>query len=64
MPYNRRLKSPPGRTGSLAQGPYNIRKRPLRHSRCEHEGVGFGPVGRSGLVPIFHTGPEGAELED
>jgi len=46
VPSNRRLQSPPGRTGSLARGSYNFRKRPLRRSRCEHGGVGFGPVGR------------------
>ena len=50
MPSNRRLQSPPGRTGSLARGSYNSRKRSLGRSRCEHGGVGFGPVGRSGLV--------------
>jgi len=36
---NRRLQSPPGRTGSLARGSYNFRKRSLRRSRCEHGGV-------------------------
>ena len=39
MPSNRRLLSPPGRTGSLARGSYNFRKRSLRRSRCEHGGV-------------------------
>ena len=39
MPSNRRLQSPPGRTGSLARGSYNFRKRSLRRSRCEHGGV-------------------------
>ena len=42
VPSNRRLQSPPGRTGSLARGSYNFRKRSLRRSRCEHGGVGFG----------------------
>jgi len=50
VPSSRRLKSPPGRTESLARGSYNFRKRSLRRSRCEHGGVGFGPVGRTGLV--------------
>ena len=50
MPSNRRLKTPPGRTGSLARGSYNFRQQSLRRSRCEHGGVGFGPVGRPGLV--------------
>ena len=50
MPSNRSLKSPPGRTGSLARDSYIFRKRSLRRSRCEHGGVGFDPVGRSGLV--------------
>jgi len=47
---NRRLKSPSGRTGGLARGSYNFRKRSLRRSRCEHGGVGFGPLGGSGIV--------------
>ena len=42
MPSNRRLRRPPGRTGSLARGSYNYRKRSLRRSRCEHGGVFFG----------------------
>jgi len=46
VPSNRRLQSPPGRTGSLVRGSYNFRKRPLRRSRYEHGGVGLGPVGR------------------
>jgi len=50
VPPNRHLQSPPGRTGSLARSSDNIRKRYLRHSRCEHGGVGFSPVGLSGLV--------------
>ena len=41
MPSNLRLQSPPGRTGSLARGSYNSRKRPLRRSRCEHGGGGI-----------------------
>jgi len=44
MPSNRRLLSPPGRTGSPARGSYNFCKRSLRRSRCEHGGVGFFPV--------------------
>jgi len=57
MPSNRRLQIPPGRTGSLARGSYYFRKRSLCRSRCEHGGVGFGPVGRSGLVlQNFRTG--------
>ena len=39
MPSNRRLQSPPGRTGSLARGSYNFRKRSLRRSHCELGGV-------------------------
>ena len=39
MPSNRRLQSPLGRTGSLARGSYNFRKRSLRRSHCEHGGV-------------------------
>ena len=52
VPSNRRQQSPPGRTGSLARGSSNFRKRPLRRSRCEHGGggVGFGPVGHSFLL--------------
>ena len=49
MPSNRRLQSPPDRTGSLARGSYNFRKRPLRRSRCEHGVVGFGPWAVRGL---------------
>jgi len=40
VPSNRRLQSPPGRTGSLARGSYNYRKRSLRRSRCEHGATG------------------------
>ena len=53
MPSNRRLPSPPGRTGSLARGSYNSRKRSLRRSRCEHGGVGFGPVAPSFLLVML-----------
>jgi len=35
VPSNRRLQSPPGRTGSLARGSYSFRKRSLRRSRCD-----------------------------
>jgi len=53
VPSNRSLQNPLGRTGSLARSSYNSRKRPLRRSCYEHGGVGFGPVGRSGLVPRY-----------
>ena len=40
VPSNRRLQSPPDRTGSLVRGSYNFRKRSLRRSRCEPDFVG------------------------
>jgi len=40
----------PGRIGSLARGSYKVRRWPLRRGLCEYGGVGFGPVGCSGLV--------------
>jgi len=51
MPSNRCLNSPPGRTGGLARGSYNFRKRSLRRSRCEHGGVGFV------IIPFFWPPP-------
>ena len=56
MPSNRRVQSLPGRNGSLARGSYTFCTRPLRRSRCEHGGVGFDPVGRSGLVLVLGSG--------
>ena len=56
MPSNRRLQSPPGRTGSLARGSYNFRRRSLRRSRCEHGGVGFFRIDAlpyQTVIPLF-----------
>ena len=52
MPSNRRLLSPPGRTGSLARGSYGFRKRPLRLSRCENGVLALVPRGARGLYEV------------
>ena len=62
MPSNRRLLSPPGRTGSLARGSYNFRKRSLRRSRCEHGvfAVTVRSTGEEHFEQFFSTGNSGA----
>ena len=57
------LRDLPGRTENQDWGSYTYLRRPFRRDHWECGGVGFGPVGHSGLVNTDST-LEGPELEE